>query len=643
MPAYRHRQQHTLHTVRYGPRHFYRHHIARRTHVHQPAVVRTVRRRKRRLRVAGVVLGLLVVLAVVLGISAYRAASSARDSIESARTVIARDLADKSVFLSAGGRAQLAVNINAVEKDADAASADLHGSFGMRVLGHVPYLSEQRNGIISLVDDARTTAVTGSTLLQRVDALVDQSNGTTVSMPALEALQQAVAQARTTMAGLDRPVGGLAGPIGQARRDFDGQIAKITTDLSRGDQTISYAVPFLGADGPRTYLIAGENNAEMRDQGSVLSLALMHAQTGSFSVTTVGSVDTIEPTQAVSVPIPAGTQTVFGGYQPTLLWQSVNASADFPFSARVMQAMFSQVEGVQVDGVIAMDVPALESLLELTGAVTVPNIPGLISAQNVGTVLLHDQYLAYPAGSAQAQRHDNIAAVAKAVVDRMDSEHIDLAALASTLAADVAGRHLIIWDDVPRYESTITAIGASGAIDTVAPGRTFHVAVENSTATKLDYYVQPTISVAVHVTGDGDAVVDTAITVANNTPAGLGPTFQTGPDGVNSFTPGQYVSRVVMWSPSGSTTPQSVAESGLRLSQTQVSVLPQQSQTVTFATVIHHAVVDGRLMLRFVPQPRLIPDGLRISVSAPGWRITRSPTVSRYLAESTEYTWDLHK
>ena len=38
---------------------------------------------------------------------------------------------------------------------------------------------------------------------------------------------------------------------------------------------LSYVLPFLGADGPRTYLIAGENNAEMRDQGAVLSLALM--------------------------------------------------------------------------------------------------------------------------------------------------------------------------------------------------------------------------------------------------------------------------------------------------------------------------------------------------------------------------------
>ncbi len=642
MAAYKHRQQRWLHTIRYGPRHFHRHHIAQAKHAHQAKIVVPSVRRKRLWIAAGLAAGAVVVVVVVVGISAYSSASSAKDSIDAARSLIAKDLADKQIFLSPGGRAQLAVDIGTVEQDADAASADLTSSFGLRVLGHVPYLSEQRDGLVSLVDDARTTAFTGSVLLQRVNTLVAQSNGTTVSLTALQSLQRSVSQARTTMARLNRPAGDLIGPIGAARRDFDLQIDKITADLGRGEQTISYALPFLGADGPRSYLIAGENNAEMRDQGDVLSLALMQAQDGTFAVDTIGSVDDIEPSRPVDIPVPVETGDVFGGYQPTSLWQSVNATADFPFSAQVMQAMFAQVEGVQVNGVVALDVPALESLLFLTGPVSVPNIAGPVTAQDVATILLHDQYLDYPAGSAQAERHDNIAAVAKAVVDRMKTEHIDLASLANTLASDVSGRHLIVWDEVPRYESIITDIGASGAIDTVAPARTFHLAVENSTATKLDYYVRSNMKLGVHVLADGDALVNTAITVTNTTPAGIGPTFQTGPDGINSFVPGQYVGRVILWTPRGSSTPQSVPESGLELSQIQTSVLPQQSRTVAFATVIPHAVVHGQLMLRFVPQPRLIASGLQVRVTAPGWQV-RAPHVAPYLTGTTEYTWSLNK
>jgi hypothetical protein len=319
----------------------------------------------------------------------------------------------------------------------------------------------------------------------------------------------------------------------------------------------------------------------------------------------------------------------------------VNATPDFPFSAQVMQAMYAQSSQTEVNGVIALDVPTLVSLLELSGPVQVPGVPGQITADNVAEVLLHQQYLQYPVLSVQGERHDNISAVAKAVVDRMKSEHIDLAALASAVATDMAGRHLIVWDEVPSYESTIRKLGGSGEIDTVAPDRTFHVALETSTATKLDYYMTTAIHSHVEVAPDGKAYVTTDVTVKNNTPAGLGPTFQTGPDDINSFIPGQYVGRVIVWSPRGSATPDSLPESGLELNQIEVSVLPQQSKTVSFATVIPHAVSNGTLELRFVPQPTLYPDALTITVSAPGRHVMGNSSVSTLLAETTTFAWRL--
>ena len=69
------------------------------------------------------------------------------------------------------------------------------------------------------------------------------------------------------------------------------------------------------------------------------------------------------------------------------------------------------------------------------------------------------------------------------------SGKVDVVALARTLATEAVERHLQIWDEVPQYEQTIVQIGASGNIDTDDPTRTFHVAVENATATKLDYFV----------------------------------------------------------------------------------------------------------------------------------------------------------
>lgn len=586
----------------------------------------------------------MVVGVFALALSAFRAVESARDSMSQARAIIERDITDKQLFLSVKGRATVATDILTVANDAAKASAALHSSFGLTILGHVPYLSDQRNGILELVNDAGVTASTGSALLRQVDVLANQSQGTTVSMTGLQSLQTSVSKARVTMSRLNRPVGDLIGPLGTARRQFDHELAKINTDLSRGSQTISYALPFLGSDGGRSYLVAGENNAEMRDQGDVLSVGLLTTQNGTFDLNNTESVDNIEPSSPVSVPIPADTRLVFEhDFGLTQLWQSVNPQADFPLSAQLMQAMYQQANGIHVAGVVALDVPALASLLALTGPVSVPDIPGQITAQNVGEVLLHEQYLQYPAVSLSAERHDNIAAVARAAVKLLKTEHVDLAALGNALAGDVAGRHLMVWDEEPGYEKILSNLGISGAVDTVQPDRTFHIAVENATATKLDYYVETSINAHVRITPNGDAFITTSVTISNTCPAGLGPSFQIGPDGVNSTTPGQYVARVEFWSPRGSIAPSSVPESGLELSQIGASVLPQQSKTVTFSNVIRHAVVGGRFDLRFVPQPRLIPSQLKIEISAPGWQVGGPIHLQQPLSGTTVFTWHVAK
>lgn len=641
MAAYRHHSQGRFHTLRYGVRHFRRHHIEQTGHRHDPKPHRPHRKRRRSRRLVWMAVGLVVIASAGLVLSAIRSLESAKTTLTFARDTIEADLAKGSVLFSSDGRQGLAANLLTVKAEAASAFAVLHGSFGLSILGSLPLVSSQRQGMLQLVADVSTTASTASSLLTQINLLSQASTGTNVSLSALARFERTVEQAHSTIARLDRPAGGLLGPIGSSRRAFDREISKVATDLYRGSRALSYLEPFLGSDGPRTYLIAGENNAEMRDQGDVLSLALMKTNAGTFQVDTVGSVDLLEPAQPVDVVVPASTESAFGSEDPLSLWQSVNGTADFPFSARVMQAMFRQVRHSNVDGVIALDVPALSSLLELTGPVLVPGIDSLITAGDVGEVLLHQQYIQYGAASAQAQRHDNISAVAKAIVDRMKSEHIDLASLGSALATDVADRHLIVWDQVPSFESTVAQLGASGAIDSQSADRTFHVAVENSTATKLDYYITSSTTYRVDVTPTGQALVNTSIRVTNHVPVGQGPTYQTGPDGINSFVAGQYVGRVAFWSPRNSLSPGAIPESGLLLRQIQVSVLPGQSQTVTFATVIKHAVIDSRLFFRFVPQPRLVPESLHVVLSAPSWQVNGHFSFSGPLNGSMLESWSL--
>jgi hypothetical protein len=213
--------------------------------------------------------------------------------------------------------------------------------------------------------------------------------------------------------------------------------------------------------------------------------------------------------------------------------------------------------------------------------------------------------------------------------------------LARTMATVVAGRHLQLWDENPQFERTIAAMGASGDIDTVRPTRTFHVAVENVTKTKLDYFVDVAISDTVSISPTGSAEVDTSVRLTNDAPAGRPPSYQLGPDGVNSHVAGDYVGRVLLWGPRGSVEQGSVDESGLSLAQPlEVPLMPGQSATAHFETTIPNAIVDGKLQLVFVPQPRLTPDSLSVHVISNGLQNGSPSMVRTTLTKTTTLSWD---
>ena len=636
MTPYHHRQQRIGHRFRYGFSHWNQH---RKHQSHHHAPVQGIDWRA--WKVAGTGLFVLLVLVVlVLGALAARNIVRAQHSMDAARATISAALDNRHELTTPAGRTQAGVDINAVQLDVNIAYNAVHNSLALNVFGSLPILHGQIQGLLQLIQDAGETATLGGELLQQVNTLAATTQGLTISIPQLQSLRTAVASAHTQLSSMDRPSGGLWGPLGSARASFDTEDARLTALLGTGSSVLSYALPLVGADGPRVYLIAGQNNAEMRDQGEVLSSALMHSANGTFSLDSTAPSDA-PLSQPVNVPLPPGTQAIFGALDPTQLWQSVNASADFPLSGQIMQAMYQVVTGIHVNGVVGIDVPGLVSLLQLSGPVTVPDIAGPVSAGNASDVLLHQLYADFPAGD-QTQRHDDISAVAKAVIDKMKTEHVDLAALAVALANDVAGRHLMAWDENPANEAIIVKTGGSGAIDTSDADRTFHVSVQSATAAKLDYYVTTSIRMVVSITAQNAAMINTYVTISNHAPAGQPPSAQLGPDNFNSFTPGQYVTRVYLWSPKGSQTNAGVPESGLVLNRTAASVLAQQSQTVDFTTVIPNAVRNGHLTLQLVPQPGLYPATVSLElVGGPNWNVVGPAYITASLIKTFGQTWSL--
>jgi hypothetical protein len=285
-----------------------------------------------------------------------------------------------------------------------------------------------------------------------------------------------------------------------------------------------------------------------------------------------------------------------------------------------MVDMYRQATGQSVDGVIAVDVPGLAAVLRVVGPVTIEGRADPITADNVGQVLLHDFYEGLGPTSDQTARKERLGDVLKVVGDRLSTGTQDAVSFGRELGQAAKGGHLRLWSSTVDEEGVFERTGLGGGPATVDADRTFHVAVENRSGSKLDYYVKPTIRQDITLTPKGDAVVHTTVTVDNQAPVNAAPSYALGPD---EFTkkPGDYLAWVLLWAPSGSTMPSSTSESGLNLANFVALVGAGEHRDFTFDTVIPNAVRDGRLQLRLVPQARLQPAQLDVRLQAPGWQV----------------------
>jgi hypothetical protein len=575
----------------------------------------------------------LIVLIVLAGLGAF-AALRARSHGEAALAevqYVQRNLLSAS---TRAGRADLESHLELARADSEAASSALMSTGVLRVVQWIPYLGGEVRGASTLFQDASTASTSGISILRALDTFQQHDAGGSISIGSLTTLQGKVASAAATLATLERPVGDLFGPVGHERAVFNRKVSRAVASLTDVTDALTVGRSIFGNGGTSTVLVLPENNAEMRDQGAILSYSLLRVHGTTISVGASGHSYDLNLPSPVDVRSSPGTRAYFYPDGAASNWRIVNAPADFSWSASTAAAMYKEATGTTVDDIVALDVPAMAALLGVTGPLVVPGVPGELTASNFSTVVLHDLYAAYPAGS-QGPRYSTLDEIATALLRRIRSTSHDQVAYLRALAAQVPGRHLLLWSAQPTVERAIVHLGASGKVDTVQPGSTFHLANESAVADKMDYYIWLDEHFDVTLLANGGAQVATTLTIRNNAPAGQAPSYQLGPAGNGSTVPGQYISNSYLWSPSGSLVSGGVRESGLVLTGYSSSVLPQHATKVYFFTTLPRAVAGGRFVIHLVPQPMLNPVLASVSVHGPGWTVS-GPRASPFTLGSPE-------
>ena len=477
----------------------------------------------------------------------------------------------------------------------------------------VPVVGRQLRAVQDLSSASAQVARLGVHAVTQARAVLNAPHHTGPErIMALQALARLAGGTDQALAHLDLgPSDALISTLAAKRATFVRDVADVRSRLQHASAVASTMAGIL--QGPQSYLLLMGNNAEMRaGSGNFLQVGVLSTDAGVLHLSDVQA--------SVSIPVPAGKVTAsgdlaarWGWLKPGQDWRNLGLTPQFDVNGPLAARMWEAETGQHVDGVLAVDVIALQDLLKVTGPVTIAGGQSF-DAGTVVQYLVHDQYAGLtdsPSAlqdEAEGARQDRLGTLAKATLDTLQNESLDLRALSDAMTSATQGRHIMLWSAQASAEQAWQLGGVAGEL---APN-SLMTAVINRGGNKLDQYLS--VGVGLRMVPHGHHADGTlTVTLHNDTPSGQSQ-FIAGPYPGLGATYGEYIGFLALNLPGSSSTPHVEgnppldalgAEGPTWLVATPVDVKDGQSETV----VVHFTMPEAHGTLDVLPTARLVPVG----------------------------------
>lgn len=428
-------------------------------------------------------------------------------------------------------------------------------------------------------------------------------------------LRAIASRGRSRLAAVDLgPDRALLVPLADRRAAFAEDVARARAAARRAEGALDAVADLLA--GPRRYLLVAGHNAEMRAGfGSILSVGVIEAADGDLALSEMEPAFELLLEPGVAPDLPPDMERLWGWMSPNREWRNLGVTPRFPATAALAAEMWQARTGEAVDGVIGVDIAALEAVVGAAGPVEAAGI--VLGPDEVARYLLRGQYQRFE-GELDARR-DHLSLIAGAAVDVIERGKWDAAELASRLAGAAAGRHLLVWSRHAGAQRGWTAAGVDGAV----PADSVAISVLNRGANKLDQFL--------HVDAELRLArpVEIRVTLDNRTPDGL-PRYVAGPypgSGVDGY--GDYIGILSVTLPGAARDARfeprrPVAAAGpdgrARVIATEVVVPRGES-----VELVLRFRLDGVDAIRVLPSARL--PAVRWEAEGRSWRDSRGVTI----------------
>lgn len=465
-------------------------------------------------------LGVLALLLIAAAAWLLYTGLKARTELEAVRSAVHNLRAD----VAAGSLSAARADAVAVRAHADRAY-DLTTGPIWAVAAAVPYLGDPLDTTRAVTSSVHSIA--DGALPAVVDATHGLSSRTLrgpdghFNLAVISALASPLDRAASVMDAAVHTISGASdttwlGSVNRARDDLLEQLTHLDASVHGASLAADVTPAMLGADGPRTYMLTFENDAELRGLGGLPgAFAILRADHGSLSFVRFGSNDALNETTS-AVDLGTDFNALWPG-QPTKSYKNSDGSPHFPYAAQIWASMWQRKSGQRLDGAIALDPTALSYLLAVTGPATLPD-GSKVGADNVVALTQQHVYARWPSVADKPARKKFLDDIARAVAKKFIQTTASPTALLKAAGKAAGEYRLLLWARDPAIERRIGALPLAGEVPTTSPYA--GLAIVNTLGSKLDYYLHG--SFAYQRTGCGATRAVTAtITLANEAPPDL--------------------------------------------------------------------------------------------------------------------------
>jgi hypothetical protein len=401
---------------------------------------------------------------------------------------------------------------------------------------------------------------------------------------------------------------------------------------------------FFGAEGPKNYFLALQNNADQRATGGAsLGYGIVRIDHGRMELVRGGGIASLAHHRAfhVSAPRPVRWYLQHANVPPRID-NGVNYTPDFPVVAATWAKQVSKAADLHIDGVIALDPVAVSGMLRDQPPLQIKAFPDPITAHNVVDATEHDQY-GLPHGDQVAFTGQLVQAAFHVLTS---PRNVPL--MTKELTTSLAEKRIQLWSADDQLQALLAELGWDGALKP-PNGDYLFLVDEKRLSNKVDFYTHQSIRYTVKLDPSGSAQASAQIRLTNDTPA-REPAYIAGPwkpyglnvAMLNLYVPAQATDAGVdpdvpvkfKTRPKNFLT-HTESQDWLVLTKT-VEAWPGNPAEITFSYSLPHVVQatgDGevyRLTIQHQPLANpaditvnvLLPPGVTVTASDPGWKVS---------------------